>query len=99
MEIPEIPLQIETCVVSATNRKLKAIWSMETEQDLRSSVSIDQEQMLTDILAKEIQEEIDREILEDLRRKCEIESQKKPKKKPKKKIRSIADDWQIQFVD
>ena len=95
MENPEIPLQIETSVVKATNRQLKAIWSMETEQDLRSSVSIDQEQILADILAKEIQEEIDREILEDLRRNAEEEA----KKKPKKKIRSITDDWEIQFAD
>jgi Mn-dependent DtxR family transcriptional regulator len=47
-------------------RKLKAVWSVEAQQDLRSFHNLDAEQTLADIMAKEIQAEIDNEIIKDL---------------------------------
>ena len=66
-DLPEINLVIESESIAAKTRKLKAVWSYEAQQDLRSQHNLDAEAELTAILAQEINLEIDREILNDLR--------------------------------
>ncbi|MFW5871688.1 MAG: hypothetical protein ACOCUT_01140 [bacterium] len=67
VDLPEVNLVVESETVSAKTRKLKAVWSFEAQQDLRSQHNIDAEAELTQVLAKEINLEIDREIITDLR--------------------------------
>ena len=66
-DLPEINLAVESEDIVATTRKLKASWTQEAAQDLRSQHNIDAEAELTAVLAQEINLEIDREILTDLR--------------------------------
>lgn len=66
-DLPEINLVIESELIGAKTRKLKAVWSYEAQQDLRSQHNLDAEAELTAVLAQEINLEIDREILGDLR--------------------------------
>jgi len=66
-DLPEINMVIESEEVAAKTRKLKAVWSYEAQQDLRSQHNLDAEAELTAILAQEINLEIDREVLTDLR--------------------------------
>lgn len=66
-DLPEINLAVENEDVQAKPRKLKAMWSFESQQDLRSQFNLDAEKELTTVLAQEINLEIDREILNDLR--------------------------------
>ncbi len=67
IDLPEVNLVVESETISAKTRKLKAVWSFEAQQDLRSQHNVDAEAELTQILAKEINLEIDREIINDLR--------------------------------
>lgn len=66
-DLPEVNMVIENEEIVAKTRKLKAVWSFESQQDLRSQHNLDAEAELTAILAQEINLEIDREILADLR--------------------------------
>lgn len=66
-DLPEINMVIESEEVAAKTRKLKAVWSYEAQQDLRSQHNLDAEAELTAVLAQEINLEIDREVLTDLR--------------------------------
>lgn len=66
-QIPEVNLVVESEEIAAKTRKLKAVWSYEAMQDLRSQHSLDTEAELTAVLAQEINLEIDREVLTDLR--------------------------------
>lgn len=66
-DLPEINLTIESQEIAAKTRKLKAVWSYEAQQDLRSQHNLDAEAELTAVLAQEINLEIDREVLGDLR--------------------------------
>ena len=66
-DLPEINLVVESEEIAAKTRKLKAVWSYEAQQDLRSQHNLDAEAELTAVLAQEINLEIDREILGDLR--------------------------------
>ena len=66
-DLPEINLVIESEDIVAKTRKLKAVWSYEAQQDLRSQHNLDAEAELTAVLAQEINLEIDREVLGDLR--------------------------------
>lgn len=66
-DLPEINLAIESEEIAAKTRKLKAVWSYEAQQDLRSQHNLDAEAELTAVLAQEINLEIDREVLGDLR--------------------------------
>lgn len=66
-DIPEINLVVESEEIAAKTRKLKAVWSYEAQQDLRSQHNLDAEAELTAVLAQEINLEIDREVLGDLR--------------------------------
>lgn len=65
-DLPEINLVIESEDITAKTRKLKAVWSYEAQQDLRSQHNLDAEAELTAVLAQEINLEIDREVLNDL---------------------------------
>ena len=66
-DLPEINLVIESEEIAAKTRKLKAVWSYEAQQDLRSQHNLDAEAELTGVLAQEINLEIDREVIQDLR--------------------------------
>ncbi len=66
-DIPEVNLAVESEEVAAKTRKLKAAWTHEAQQDLRSQHNLDAEAELTAVLAQEINLEIDREVLTDLR--------------------------------
>lgn len=66
-DMPEVNLCIESEEIVAKTRKLKAVWSYEAQQDLRSQHNLDAEAELTAVLAQEINLEIDREVLTDLR--------------------------------
>lgn len=66
-DLPEINLVVESEEIVAKTRKLKAVWSYEAQQDLRSQHNLDAEAELTAVLAQEINLEIDREVLTDLR--------------------------------
>lgn len=66
-DMPEINMAVESDSVTAKTRKLKAVWTYEAQQDLRSQHNLDAEAELTQVLAQEINLEIDREILNDLR--------------------------------
>jgi hypothetical protein len=65
-DLPEINLVVESEEIAAKTRKLKAVWSYEAQQDLRSQHNLDAEAELTAVLAQEINLEIDREVLTDL---------------------------------
>ena len=66
-DLPEVNLVVESEEIVAKTRKLKAVWSFEAKQDLRSQHNLDAEAELTAVLAQEINLEIDREVLTDLR--------------------------------
>lgn len=66
-DLPEVNLVIENEEIGVKSRKVKAAWSYEVQQDLRSQHNLDAEAELTNILAQEINLEIDREVLGDLR--------------------------------
>lgn len=66
-DLPEINMVVESEDIAAKTRKLKAVWSYEAQQDLRSQHNLDAEAELTAVLAQEINLEIDREVLTDLR--------------------------------
>ena len=66
-DLPEVNMVIESEEIAAKTRKLKAVWSYEAQQDLRSQHNLDAEAELTAVLAQEINLEIDREVLTDLR--------------------------------
>jgi hypothetical protein len=66
-DLPEINLVVESEDIVAITRKLKAVWTYEAQQDLRSQHNLDAEAELTGVLAQEINLEIDREVLTDLR--------------------------------
>lgn len=94
---PEVDMQIESEIIEAKTRKLKAVWTYEAAQDLRAWHASDQEQELADILAEELQQEIDKEILEDLRRNQYNLPWGFKSRRPK--FRSLDDDWEVQKID
>lgn len=65
-EIPQINIKIDSRVINAVTRKLKAIWTPEQAQDMEAMYQIDAEVELTQILSEQIARDIDREILIDL---------------------------------
>jgi len=66
-QIPELNFHIEQQPVVARTRKMRALWTLEAQQDLRAYHNLDLEGELTGLLSKELTLEIDREIIEDLR--------------------------------
>jgi len=65
--IPEMNLHIEQQPVAARTRKMRALWTLEAQQDLKAYHNLDLERELTDMLGKELRLEIDRELIEDVR--------------------------------
>jgi len=65
--IPEITFHIQQQPVVARTRKMRALWTIEASQDLKSYHNLDLERELTELLSKEISLEIDRELIEDIR--------------------------------
>jgi len=65
--IPEMNLHIEQQPVAARTRKMRALWTLEAQQDLKAYHNLDLEKELTDMLGKELRLEIDRELIEDVR--------------------------------
>jgi hypothetical protein len=98
---PEIDLKIESEVIVAQPRKLKAVWSYEAAEDMKQWHNIDAETALTNALAQEINAEIDREILADLGIAASKAKKEADEKAAKKKYgkhlrpRSITDDWEV----
>ena len=65
-DMPELNMAVESESIEAITRKLRASWTFEAQQDLRSQHNLDAEQEITNVMAQEINLEIDREILGDL---------------------------------
>lgn len=102
MTLPEI--QLDPSTISTQARKLRAVWTKEASDDLRSMHNLDAEYELSKILADEINAEIDQEILNDLRG---LQAAPPPPvfippptdapwgvKKKKKQYRSIDEPWE-----
>lgn len=64
--IPEINIRMESEAITATTRKLKAIWTPEIAQDLNAYHSVDAEAELTNVLSEYIAMEIDMELIDML---------------------------------
>ena len=71
LAIPEINVSMQSSMVAAKTRKLKAQWTPEFAQDLNAYHSIDAEAELTSILSEYISMEIDLEILDMLIRNAD----------------------------
>lgn len=65
-KIPQINLDVKKAPVEATPRRLKALWSSEAAEDLRSFHGLDAETEIVSAIAQEIALEIDREIIQNL---------------------------------
>lgn len=65
--IPEMNFHIEQQPVVARTRKMRALWTIEANQDLKAYHNLDLERELTDLMGKELELEIDRELIEDIR--------------------------------
>lgn len=64
--VPEINLSIESIMVQAVSRKLKALWSFDASFELMKEYGQDMNALLAAQAAGEIAHEIDAEILDDL---------------------------------
>jgi hypothetical protein len=67
-EIGEVSFDLDSVVVSAEERRLRAVWSSRLAADVNAFHNIDAEAELTAMLSEQIASEIDREILRDLRK-------------------------------
>lgn len=65
-DIKELNMRITDAEVTATSKKLKAVHSIEVEQDLMTYHGIDINSELLGIMAREIAIEIDQQIIEEL---------------------------------
>jgi len=65
--IPDMTFHIEQQPVVARTRKMRALWTLEAQQDLKAYHNLDLERELTELLSSELRLEIDRELIEDLR--------------------------------
>jgi len=66
-QVADVNIDISLVAVNAKSRKLKALWSSEASDDLKSLHGVDAEQELVAGLGSELALEIDREIIEDIR--------------------------------
>lgn len=67
-EMAEVSFEMDSVVVSVTDRKLRATWTPELAQDVSAYHNIDAEAELTSLMSEQVAGEIDREILIDLRK-------------------------------
>jgi len=65
-KVAQINLDVKKAPVEAQPRRLKALWSSEAAEDLRTLHGLDAETELVSAVAQEIALEIDREIISDL---------------------------------
>lgn len=66
--IPEIDFNMRSAAVTAETKKLKARWTLESQQDLMAYHGVNAETELLAVLGDEIRREIDRTIINDLLR-------------------------------
>jgi len=64
--VPEVDVAVEIAEVRARSRKLKAVWSTESAEDLRALHGIDVESELVAGVSSQIGLEVDREIINDI---------------------------------
>lgn len=62
--IPEMKINIQSIPVAVKTRKLKAMWSQESEQDLKAYHGLSADAELTALVSNEMIAEIDREIIQ-----------------------------------
>ena len=62
--IPEMKITISSIPVAVKTRKLKAMWSQESEQDLKAYHGLSADAELTALVSNEMIAEIDREIIQ-----------------------------------
>ena len=62
--IPEMKISISSIPVAVKTRKLKAMWSQESEQDLKAYHGLSADAELTALVSNEMIAEIDREIIQ-----------------------------------
>jgi hypothetical protein len=65
-QIPEIYLDMSSAAVEVETKKLKARWTIESDQDFMAYHGVSVEEELTEQMAQEIRLEIDRLIIDDL---------------------------------
>ena len=63
-DIPEMKISISSIPVAVKTRKLKAMWSQESEQDLKAYHGLSADAELTALVSNEMIAEIDREIIQ-----------------------------------
>lgn len=63
---PEVTFDMASDTISTEQKRLKAKWTLESQQDLFAYHGLDAEAELTAVLADEIRREIDRIIIDDL---------------------------------
>jgi len=64
--VPQMEVDISLQAIQAWSRKIKALWSAESADDLRAMLGMDMEGELVGGLASEVALEIDREIIQDM---------------------------------
>ena len=69
-DVPEIDFNMTSTSVTAESKKLKAVWTLEAQQDLMAYHGLSAESELLAVLADQIRREIDREIISDLAAKA-----------------------------
>ncbi len=57
-QLKQKEIKLDISGVCTRNRKLKAVWSIEAEQDLRANHSIEAEKQLTEMMSRQIMDEI-----------------------------------------
>lgn len=62
----EINWQMSSDVVEAITRKLRAVWTIEAQQDLKSVHGLDAESELTNVMADEIKREVEGDVIYDM---------------------------------
>ncbi len=67
-EMAEVSFEMDSVVVSAESRKMRATWTPELAQDVSAYHNIDAEAELTTLMSEQVAAEIDREVLIDLRK-------------------------------
>lgn len=63
---PEVEFDMDSSTISTEQKRLKAKWTLEAQQDLFAYHGLDAEAELTAVLGDEIRREIDRLIIDDL---------------------------------
>lgn len=62
----EINWQMSSDIVEAITKKLRAVWTIESQQDLKAYHGLDAESELTTVMAEEIKREVEGDILWDM---------------------------------